>query len=309
MPPLPTRRADYLLTLPRAELRALLAAMNERQRKALRTHWQLWAHEGQLPPGGEWHSWLIMAGRGFGKTRAGAEWVRSVAEADPAARIAMVAASLGEARSIMVEGQSGLLATSPWGKRPRFEPSRRLLTWPNGAQAMLYSAGEPESLRGAQHSHACRTGPERDFRQRVGSAGRCAATLGYRDRNGEPASGSCRWTKLVGGHQSNWRLDWPSGKDRVTRRRKLAVYRAKCRHEPAQQGNRSAGPLPLRLASPCQTSPAQRRDYSRCRSAIHYWGDHQRFGFSRNRPSELKVSRVALQVSLQPAQNPVVSCH
>jgi phage terminase large subunit-like protein len=154
MPPLPARRADYLLALPRPEFRALLTAMSERQRKALRTHWQLWAHEGQLPPGSEWHSWLIMAGRGFGKTRAGAEWVRSVAEADPTARIAMVAASLGEARSIMVEGQSGLLATSPWGKRPRFEPSRRLLTWPNGAQAMLYSAGEPESLRGAQHSHA-----------------------------------------------------------------------------------------------------------------------------------------------------------
>lgn len=150
----PASHAEYLRSLPRAELRALLAKMSDRQRKALRTHWQLWAHDGQSPPDGEWHSWLIMAGRGFGKTRAGAEWVRSVAEADPNARIALVAASLGEARSIMVEGESGLLASAPWNNRPRFEPSRRLLTWRNGARATLYSAGEPESLRGAQHSHA-----------------------------------------------------------------------------------------------------------------------------------------------------------
>jgi phage terminase large subunit-like protein len=94
-----------------------------------------------------------MAGRGFGKTRAGAEYVRSVAD-DPTARIALVAATLGEARRVMVEGDSGLLAISPWGRRPNYQPSRRLLTWKSGAQATLYSAGEPESLRGPQHSHA-----------------------------------------------------------------------------------------------------------------------------------------------------------
>ena len=154
MRPTAVKRAEYLLSLPPAQFRAMLARMSDHQRKALRTHWRLWAHDAQLPPAGEWQSWLIMAGRGFGKTRAGAEWVRSVAESDPNARIALVAASLGEARSVMIEGESGLLATSPWGKRPRFEPSRRLLTWRNGAQATLYSAGEPESLRGPQHSHA-----------------------------------------------------------------------------------------------------------------------------------------------------------
>ncbi|HCF24621.1 MAG TPA: ATP-binding protein [Novosphingobium sp.] len=147
-------RAAYLQNLPPAERQALLARMSDRQRRALRTYWQLWAHEGQLPPNGEWQGWLIMAGRGFGKTRAGAEWIRAIAEKDPTARIALVAASLGEARSVMVEGQSGLLAVAPRGKRPRFEPSRRLLTWPGGAQATLFSAGEPESLRGPQHSHA-----------------------------------------------------------------------------------------------------------------------------------------------------------
>jgi phage terminase large subunit-like protein len=97
---------------------------------------------------------MILAGRGFGKTRAGAEWVRAIAENDPAARIALIAASLGEARSVMVEGDSGLLAVAGPGWRPQFEPTRRMLTWPNGAQATLFSAGEPESLRGPQHSHA-----------------------------------------------------------------------------------------------------------------------------------------------------------
>lgn len=147
-------RKAYLLGLEPAPRRAALARMSVRQQRALRTHWQLWAHDGQLAPEGDWQRWLIMAGRGFGKTRAGAEWVRSVAEADPAARIALIGATLGEARAVMVEGESGLLAISPWGKRPRFEPSKRLITWESGAQATLYSAAEPESLRGPQHSHA-----------------------------------------------------------------------------------------------------------------------------------------------------------
>ena len=147
-------RLDILLSLDPAERRALLRAMDEGQLRALRTHWRLWAHEGQLPPPGDWQGWLILAGRGFGKTRAGAEWVRGVAEADPASRIALVAASLGEARRVMVEGPAGLLALAPEDSRPTFKPSKRMLLWPNGATATLYSAGEPESLRGPQHSHA-----------------------------------------------------------------------------------------------------------------------------------------------------------
>ncbi len=112
------------------------------------------AHAGQMPPDGDWRTWLVMAGRGFGKTRAGAEWVRAMAEADPEARIALVGASLGEVRSVMVEGESGLLACCPPRRRPVFEPSLRRVTFANGALALLYSAGEPESLRGPQHSHA-----------------------------------------------------------------------------------------------------------------------------------------------------------
>ncbi|MCB2067920.1 MAG: DNA-packaging protein, partial [Erythrobacter sp.] len=92
--------------------------------------------------------------RGFGKTRAGAEWVRHIAEEEPEARIALVASSIGEARAVMVEGESGLLACHSGNDSPLFESSLRRLTWPSGAQATLYSAGEPESLRGPQHSHA-----------------------------------------------------------------------------------------------------------------------------------------------------------
>src|SRR6186713_3586027 len=135
-------------------LRRFERTLTAAQRGELPHHFGFQAHPGQLPPDGDWRTWLVMAGRGFGKTRAGAEWVRAVAEADATARIALVAASLGEARSVMVEGESGLLACCPPERRPVFEPSLRRVTFANGAQALLYSAGEPESLRGPQHSHA-----------------------------------------------------------------------------------------------------------------------------------------------------------
>src|SRR5688500_3382798 len=150
----PDSLAQELLRLDPPKRMAAIGKLSERQRRSLAPYWRLWAHDSQLPPSGDWHTWLIMGGRGHGKTRAGAEWVRKVAEADPTARIALVGANLGETRRVMVEGESGLLAIAPWRRRPEFESSRRLLTWPNGAKATLYSAGEPESLRGPQHSHA-----------------------------------------------------------------------------------------------------------------------------------------------------------
>lgn len=149
-----SERADYLLSLKPRRRKAALARLDKEQKFALRHYWQLWAHEGQAWPEGQWQRWMIMAGRGFGKTRAGAEWVRWIAEHDPFARIALVGASLGEARAVMVEGESGVLAISPPEKRPRFEPSKRQVCWPTGATATLYSAAEAESLRGPQHSHA-----------------------------------------------------------------------------------------------------------------------------------------------------------
>ncbi len=136
------------------DLDRFLAALDPAERRELRWTWAIWGRAAQIAPAGEWRVWLIMAGRGFGKTRSGAEWVNAIAEENPDARIALAAASLGEARAIMVEGESGLLSVgAPW-RRPGFEPSLRRLVWPNGAQATLYSAGEPEALRGPQHSHA-----------------------------------------------------------------------------------------------------------------------------------------------------------
>lgn len=143
-----------LLKLPEKKRQQQLAKLTEHERKELRYHWTLWARRDQLPPAGDWSAWLICAGRGFGKTRAGAEWVREIAKREPEARIALVGASLTEARAVMVEGESGVLECSPPHRCPAYEPSLRRLTWANGAQATLYSAAEPESLRGPQHSHA-----------------------------------------------------------------------------------------------------------------------------------------------------------
>ncbi|MCP5395525.1 MAG: DNA-packaging protein [Sphingomonadaceae bacterium] len=168
-------KAEELLALDQSERIRHLARLTTRQRAAFTYRWQIWAREAQLPPEGAWQYWLIMAGRGFGKTRAGAEWVRMIAENDSNARIALVAASLGEARKVMVEGESGLLAIAPPRLRPRFEPSRQLLRWPGGAQARLYSAAEPESLRGPQHSHGCWSGPEGVHREPIAVAGGLAS--------------------------------------------------------------------------------------------------------------------------------------
>lgn len=122
--------------------------------RALLHDWRFWADPRQLPPPGAWRTWLMMAGRGFGKTRAGAEWVRMVAEADGSARIALVGATLGEVRRVMVEGESGILNVSPLATRPKWEPSRGRLVWQSGAQAFAYSGENPDALRGPQHSHA-----------------------------------------------------------------------------------------------------------------------------------------------------------
>ncbi len=110
----------------------------------------------QLPPEGDWSTWLILGGRGAGKTRAGAEWIRSKVEgATPLApgecsRVALVGGTLDEARDIMVRGESGIIACSPPDRRPEWNESRRMLIWPNGAQATCFSAASPEKLRGPQ---------------------------------------------------------------------------------------------------------------------------------------------------------------
>lgn len=134
----------------------LAQALNQNERNEFAYHWELLAREAQLAPADDWRIWMIMAGRGFGKTRAGSEWVRRIAEDHPEARIALVSASLAECRRVMIEGESGILNCSPPDRRPVFEPSLQRLRFANGARAYLYSAADPESLRGPQHSHAHR---------------------------------------------------------------------------------------------------------------------------------------------------------
>ncbi len=121
---------------------------------ALAHDWAFWQRADQQVPQGDWQQWLILAGRGYGKTRMGAEWVRAAAEADGRVHVALVADTAAEGRNIMVEGPSGLLAIAPPDQRPAWEPSLKRLTWPNGATATLYSAAEPDSLRGPEHHFA-----------------------------------------------------------------------------------------------------------------------------------------------------------
>lgn len=126
-------------------------ASNDAVCEALGYEWSFWRRPEQTAPLGDWRCWLILAGRGFGKTRTGAEWVRAQAEARPGLRIALVGATLADVRAVMVEGESGLLAISPDATRPSFEPSLRRLSWRNGAVATLYAATEPDGLRGPEH--------------------------------------------------------------------------------------------------------------------------------------------------------------
>jgi predicted phage terminase large subunit-like protein len=116
--------------------------------------WRAKARPEQLAPDGDWLTWLVLAGRGFGKTRAGAEWVQELVEAGPPKRIALVGATAADVRDTMIEGESGILSIAPRWCRPEYEPSKRRLTWPNGCLAFAYSADEPDRLRGPQHSHA-----------------------------------------------------------------------------------------------------------------------------------------------------------
>jgi len=117
-------------------------------------HWRVVGRPNQQAPSGAWRTWLLLAGRGFGKTRAGAEWVVQQVRGG-AQRIALVAPTTADARDVMVEGESGLLAVCRTaGQRPNYVPSQRRVTWPNGARATTYSADEPDRLRGPQHDAA-----------------------------------------------------------------------------------------------------------------------------------------------------------
>jgi len=123
--------------------------------EALAGDWPIWARPAQLPPDGDWTTWLLMGGRGSGKTRAGAEWVRSLALGKtPVSPIAIVGETINQARAVMVEGESGLLNIGPNAAKPKFDRTRGMLIWENGVEALLMSGSEPERFRGPQFAAA-----------------------------------------------------------------------------------------------------------------------------------------------------------
>jgi phage terminase large subunit-like protein len=150
---------EDLRLVPRDYRRTLLRTFPAAMVRALAEEWWWQAHGGQCEPkaaadGKPWRIWAIVAGRGFGKTRAGAEWVWARAREDGKARIALVGATMDEVERVMVRGESGLLALARLHERPRWIPSRGVIVFPSGAEAHVFSAERPEKLRGPQHHYA-----------------------------------------------------------------------------------------------------------------------------------------------------------
>lgn len=155
----PRRLREQTIKLARATpevRRRILNSMTWQDALETDAEFERWAHENQLPPQDDgWRTWLMLAGRGFGKTRAGAEWVEELARSRPGVRIALVGATIDEARRVMVEGVSGVLSVAWRGRhRVKWEPSIGRLRWPNGSEAQLFSGDNPEGLRGPEHDFA-----------------------------------------------------------------------------------------------------------------------------------------------------------
>lgn len=146
-------KSELIALLSASERAKWMRSLTDDQKKYLFYDWSFWARPSQAIPQGDWPIWLIMAGRGFGKTRSGAEFIRQKVE-DGARRIALVARTPADARDVMIEGESGLLAISPPWDMPFYEPSKRRLTWSNGAMALVFSGEQPEQLRGPQFDTA-----------------------------------------------------------------------------------------------------------------------------------------------------------
>ncbi|MBK4217840.1 DNA-packaging protein [Paracoccus caeni] len=152
--------AAWLACAEPQEVDEFLGGLGENALMALPWLFEFWALPHQLPPEGDWKSWVIMGGRGAGKTRAGSEWVRRMVEGATTAapgrcsRVALVGETFDQVREVMVMGESGILACSPPDRRPVWEAGRRRLVWANGATATCYSAHEPEALRGPQFDAA-----------------------------------------------------------------------------------------------------------------------------------------------------------
>ncbi|WP_097802791.1 DNA-packaging protein [Pelagimonas varians] len=152
--------AVWLASAPATVKDEFLRELSVGGRMALPYLFEFWAHAHQLPPEGDWRAWVILGGRGAGKTRAGSEWVRSMVEgARPLSkgkckRLALVGETFDQVREVMIYGDSGIMACSPPDRRPKWVASRRCLVWPNGAEAMAFSAHDAEGLRGPQFDGA-----------------------------------------------------------------------------------------------------------------------------------------------------------
>lgn len=149
-----TSIAERLASLPVEERLAAISELSEDEAQTILYTWRVWARPDQLEPKEEYDVWLLLGGRGSGKTRTGAETVRSWIEDRGLSRLAFVAETKADTRDVMVEGESGLLAISPPWNYPNYEPSKRLVTWPNGAEALLFSGDDPDQLRGPQFEAA-----------------------------------------------------------------------------------------------------------------------------------------------------------
>lgn len=145
---------SWIASLPLDQRIAVLSYLSKREAGRVIADWTLLLRPAQLPPPGNWRIWLIMAGRGWGKTLAIVQWAIHQARALPKSRGALVAATEADARDVLVEGESGILNVAPPDFMPEYEPSKRRLTFPNGSTARLFSADEPNRLRGPQHHWA-----------------------------------------------------------------------------------------------------------------------------------------------------------
>jgi len=144
---------EQIAALPADEQRAILEGVDM---ETLLWDWKAWGRPEQQIPPGDWNIWMFLAGRGAGKTRTAAEWVREEAKYTTTGqrRFALVARTAADVRDVIVEGESGIMNVSPPSEKPLYEPSKRRLTWPNGNTATCFTADEPDSLRGPQFTHA-----------------------------------------------------------------------------------------------------------------------------------------------------------
>lgn len=140
---------DTLKQRPPEEQAAIVAQLSREEQEQLLYKWEYWRRDDQTPPAGSWRIWLLLSGRGFGKTRVGAEWIRE--QVKHFQQVNLIGPTAADYRDVMIEGESGILAVCPKAERPAWYPSRRVLEWPNGAKSLCFSAEDPEQLRGPQH--------------------------------------------------------------------------------------------------------------------------------------------------------------